>query len=146
MTITRRAGSHAGSCLLVLAATLCFPAAQAHHSAAMLYDLGKEVTMEGVVTEYELGNPHMRIYFDVDNAGQTEQWMAEGGSRTVLMRKGWDGTEVAPGDHVRIRGNPSRDGSKLIHVEYLILDDGTELFAEDFDFSGALEGRRRTRQ
>lgn len=131
---------------LVLGALLFAAGAAAHHSPAMLYDVSKEVTMEGTVTEYQLGNPHMRIFFDVDNAGQTEQWMAEGGSRTVLMRKGWDGTEVAPGDHIKIRGNPSRDGSKIIHLEYLILTDGTELFGEDIDFGSAIEERRRTRQ
>ena len=41
----------------------------AHHSPAMLYDLSQEITIEGIVTEYVLGNPHLRIYFDVDNDG-----------------------------------------------------------------------------
>ena len=58
----------------------------AHHSPAMLYDLSREITVEGVVTEYQLGNPHMRIYLDVDNNGTIEKWLAEGGSRTQLLR------------------------------------------------------------
>src|SRR5690606_31838802 len=62
--------------------------ALAHHSPTMLYDMSREITMQGVVTAYTLGNPHLRIYFDVDKNGRTEKWMAEGGSRTVLMRKG----------------------------------------------------------
>ena len=61
----------------------------AHHSPAMLYDLSMEITVQGVVTEYQLGNPHMRIYLDVDNQGTTEKWLAEGGSRTQLLRVGW---------------------------------------------------------
>lgn len=116
--------------------------AVAHHSPAMLYDLSREITVAGVVTEYQLGNPHMRIYLDVDNEGTTEQWLAEGGSRTQLLRVGWTGNELVPGDEVSIRGHPSRDGSNLIHMEYLTLPDGTERFTEDLRV-GDFEDRRR---
>lgn len=120
--------------------------AGAHHSPAMLYDLSKEVTVEGVVTKYELGNPHLRIYFDIDKGGTVEHWMAEGGSRTVLLRKGWDGSEVAPGDRITIRGHPTRDGSKVVHLEYLTLPDGTELYGEDLNQQELEDLRRRRRQ
>ena len=81
-------------------------------------------------------NPHMRIYFNVDNQGTTEKWLAEGGSRTQLMRVGWTGEEVKPGDKIIVRGHPPRDGvSKLVHMEYLTLPDGTERFTEDIRYS-----------
>jgi len=131
--------------LLPIAGLVFAISAAAHHSPALLYDLSKEISLEGVVTEYDLGNPHLRIYFDVDNNGTPEKWMAEGGSRTVLARKGWDGSEVAPGDKISVRGNPTRDGSKVVHLEFLTLADGTELYAEDLDAS-ALEQRRRRRE
>jgi len=115
----------------------------AHHSPAMLFDLSQEIEVQGVVTEYRLGNPHMRIYLDVDNDGTVEPWLAEGGSRTVLVRKGWDGTEVSPGDLVTVRGQPSRDGSNVVHLEYLVLPDGTELYVEDLNFNQLEEIRRR---
>jgi hypothetical protein len=132
--------------ILVLVGLLA-PLAQAtaHHSAATLYDLSKHVTMQGVVTEFQLGNPHLRIYFDVDNQGKTEKWMAEGGSRTVLLRKGWTGMEVKPGDKVGFRGNPSRDGSNVMHLEYLILPGGTEKYAEDIDRNAGENLRKRSR-
>lgn len=117
--------------------------AQAHHSPAMLYDLSRQIEVRGVVTAYSLGNPHMRIYLDVDNDGTVEKWMAEGGSRTVLLRKGWDGTEVAPGDRVTVRGHPTRDGSNVVHLEYLVLPNGSELYGEDLDRSQLEEIRRR---
>lgn len=120
--------------------------ARAHHSAAVLYDTTMEITVQGVVTEYQLGNPHMRIYFDVEKDGAKQHWMAEGGSRTVLMRKGWTGTEVAPGDTITVRGNPSRDGSYTVHMEYLTLPDGTELYSEDIDSSALEQIRRRRRE
>jgi hypothetical protein len=116
----------------------------AHHSPAMLYDLSMEITVSGVVTGYELGNPHMRIYLDVDNQGTVEHWLAEGGSRTQLMRVGWTGEEVKPGDKISVRGHPPRDTSKhLIHMEYLTLPDGTERFTEDIRYDQFNERRRR---
>ena len=116
----------------------------AHHSPAMLYDLSKEITVEGIVTEYQLGNPHMRIYFDVDNNGTIEKWLAEGGSRTQLLRAGWTGDELKPGDKVILRGHPPRDASqKLIHMEYMTLRDGTERFTEDIKYNEFNDRRRR---
>lgn len=118
----------------------------AHHSPAMLYDLTMEITVTGVVTEYQLGNPHMRIYFDVDNNGTIEKWLAEGGSRTQLMRVGWTGEELKPGDKVIVRGHPPRDVSRhLIHMEYLTPPDGVERFAEDIRYE-QFERRRRTQE
>ena len=130
------------SLLALTAALLPLATVVAHHSPAMLYDMSREITVEGTVTLYELGNPHMRIYLDVDNDGTTEQWLAEGGSRTQLRRVGWTGDEVKPGDKVTVRGHPSRDGSNLVHMEYLTLPDGTERFTEDLR-TDQFEDRRR---
>ncbi len=131
--------------LLVAAAGLAvFHCAAAHHSPAMIYDLSQEIEVHGVVTEYRLGNPHLRIYFDVQNDGVVEKWMAEGGSRTVLLRTGWDGSEVVPGDSITVRGHPTRDGSLVVHMQYLVLSDGTELFGEDLN-DDRLEAVRRRR-
>ena len=132
--------------LFVLGAVSLTSYAPAHHSPAMLYDLSQEIHVEGTVTEYILGNPHLRIFFDVEQDGETVQWMAEGGSRTVLLRAGWDGTEVEPGDHIAVRGHPTRDGSPVVHMEYLILPDGTEKFGEDLDPSALDSRSRRTRE
>jgi hypothetical protein len=116
----------------------------AHHSPAMLYDMTKELSVTGIVTEYQLGNPHMRIYLDVNNNGTIEKWLAEGGSKTQLIRAGWTGEEVKPGDKVTIRGQPPRDASQhLIHMEHLILPDGTDKFAEDIKYDQFNDRRRR---
>lgn len=134
---------------LALATIAIVPAVHvaAHHSPAMLYDLSREITVTGTVTQYELGNPHMRIYFDVDNNGTIEKWLAEGGSRTQLIRAGWTGSELSPGDKITVRGHPPRDASRhLIHMEYLTLPDGTERFAEDIRYDQFTERRRRTQE
>lgn len=103
--------------------------------------------MSGKVTEFRMGNPHARIYFDVANAdGTTTQWMAEGGSRTVMLRRGWTGDDVKVGDTVKLRGHPSRDGSNYMHMVNVELPDGTNKFAEDTDptaINDLIERRRK---
>ena len=118
--------------------------ADAHHSAAVFYQMDKEITVEGVVTSYMLGNPHARIYMTVKGPnGEDQKWLAEGGSRTVLLRNGWTGDEVKPGDRVKIIGNPSRDGSYVVHWQKLVLADGKQLWGEDVPTPDELEQLRR---
>ena len=125
---------------------ISMPAA-AHHAAAVYYDVSKEVTMSGTVTEFRMGNPHARIYFDVIAAdGSVTNWMAEGGSRTVMLRRGWTGDDVKVGDTVTLHGHPSRDGGNYMHMVNVDLPDGTRKFAEDTDpdaIRNLLEQRRR---
>lgn len=131
---------------LAVASLAALPA-RAHHAAVVYYDLGKEVTMSGTVTEFRMGNPHARIYFDIEaEDGSASQWMAEGGSRTVMLRRGWSGEEVKVGDTVTIHGHPSRDGSNIMHMLHVDLPDGRSMFAEDTDpeqINRLLEQRRR---
>src|SRR5215813_5195726 len=126
------------------AAGLAVPA-NAHHSAALIYDLEKQVTMDGVVTRFELGNPHVRIYFTPTD--KQAEWMAEGGSRTVLLRHGWTDDQLKSGDHIVILGNPSRDGSNTVHVVQITLPDGKQLGIEDLTPEALDAARaRRTHQ
>jgi hypothetical protein len=135
--------------LVALTATLAAAMAPvlAHHAAAVYYDLSQEVTMSGTVTEFRMGNPHARIYFDVvGEDGIAAHWMAEGGSRTVMLRRGWTGEEVKVGDTVTLHGHPARDGGNYMHMTNVDLPDGTSKFAEDTDpdaIRNLLEQRRR---
>jgi hypothetical protein len=132
--------------LVAAAAVFALPSS-AHHSAAVLYLLNQQITVEGTVVRFEMGNPHARIFFSVKAADGTEAtWMAEGGSRTVLARLGWTGDEVKPGDAIKIIGNPSRDGSNVVHWQKLVLPTGSELWGEDIPEESVLEELRRRRR
>lgn len=130
---------------LTLWATVVVPGA-AHHSAAAVYVMTQQITIDGVVTKYGFVNPHARVYLDVSKPdGAVEQWMAEGGSPIVLRRQGWNGQELKPGDRVKITGNPARDGSRLIHWLTIRLPNGSDLYGEDIDF-GAIDKLRQQRR
>jgi len=134
------------ACKLVVPALLT-STVLAHHSAGVFYQMDKSVTMSGVVTEFRMGNPHARIYFDITDAnGKVSNWLAEGGSRTVMLRRGWTGEEIKAGDTVTIHGHPSRKDDNIVHMVDVDLSDGTSKFAEDTDptaINSLLEKRRQ---
>ena len=137
------------SCAITMSASTALLASTtfAHHAPVVYYDMSKEITMSGTVTEFRMGNPHARIYFDVANAdGTSSQWMAEGGSRTVMLRRGWTGEEVNMGDTVTLSGHPSRSGDNIMHMVDVELSDGTSKFAEDTDPTAINQLLERRRQ
>ena len=102
--------------------------AASHHNSSMHYVKDKEVTVEGVVTAFELVNPHARIYFDVETSeGETVSWMAEGEAASVLRRQDWNNDTLKEGDVVTITGNPSRDGSAMVEWLGIAFADGRRL-------------------
>ncbi len=99
----------------------------AHHNAASHYLLDQKITVEGVVTEFRLINPHARIYFDVTtDDGEVQKWLGEGNASSVLRRRGWTDEHLGPGDVIKISGSPARDGGHKIDWELIVLEDGTE--------------------
>ena len=134
--------------LLTVVFLITNTAVLAHHSPAVFYHMEQHVTMTGTVTEFRMGNPHIRVYFEVEqDNGEIQQWLAEGGSRTVLLRHGWKGDEVKPGDVVTIYGNPSREDKNIVHMINITLANGEEKFAEDLnpDTTQRLLEERRNR-
>ena len=100
----------------------------AHHNPNAHYIVGQSIEVDGIVTEFRGVNPHSRIYFDViTEAGEVEQWMAEGDSIINLRRAGWADDEIKPGDHVYIQGRPSRYGQNLVEWQIITRVGGSEL-------------------
>jgi DNA/RNA endonuclease YhcR with UshA esterase domain len=131
----------------VAAAAICAAGATlSHHSPATVYVLNQEIEIEGTVTDYRYNNPHVRIFIDVENEnGETESWVAEGGTPNILLRHGWGPETFAVGDPIQVRGHPARvRESNFIHMEYATLSDGRELYGEDVQ-SFTAEERRRSR-
>jgi hypothetical protein len=111
---------------VLLAAGLTAPVS-AHHSFAM-FDTGKPVTIEGLVTSFEWTNPHAYIEVDVPDAkgGQTH-WSIELGSPSILMRAGWKFNTLKKGDKVTAVISPLRNGEPGSLLNRLTLADGRVL-------------------
>jgi hypothetical protein len=84
----------------------------AHHGTNASYDASKEITLTGVVTQFNWHNPHAQLYFDVkEENGNVVSWGAELNSPGVLAREGWTKNEFKAGEIVTITLNPSKAGT-----------------------------------
>jgi hypothetical protein len=98
--------------VLVGAGVLCLGSSplSAHHSAAM-FDDKKTVTVEGVVKEFQLTNPHSWLLVDVtDKSGKVVTWGFEAEGPSTLRRAGIKPSDLRPGTKLTITGNPMKDG------------------------------------
>jgi hypothetical protein len=100
--------------LKMIAAAAAFAAlavpAVAHHSGAM-FDNKKEVTLTGVVKEFQYTNPHSWLLVDVKGQdGKVVTWGFEAEGPSTLLRAGIRRSDFAPGTQVTITGHPMRDG------------------------------------
>ncbi len=81
-----------------------------HHSALM-FDFEKEVTLDGVVKEFQYTNPHSWLLVDVTNDdGTVTTWGFEAEGPSTLMRAGISRSDLSPGTGLSITGNPMKDG------------------------------------
>jgi hypothetical protein len=93
--------------LLVFVATM---PVRAHHSFAAEFDAEKPVSVQGVITQVRLENPHSWFFLDVTNAkGQIEKWSFEGSTPTSLIRSGVKPGTIKAGDTVTVKGYHARD-------------------------------------
>ncbi len=99
--------------LAILAATLCLTSiADAHHSFPSMYDLNKEVTINGFILAFLLRNPHSVIQVMApDKDGKMYRWTIEWASAGALERSNRSVAFLKPGDRVIIRGAPSRNAA-----------------------------------
>jgi hypothetical protein len=97
------------ACVLGTCAMLAAPAF-AHHSAVM-FDDTKEVTVTGVVKEFQYTNPHSWLLIDVtEDDGSVTTWGFEAEGPSTLMRAGIRRSDFSPGTEVTITGHPMKDG------------------------------------
>ncbi|HSC16287.1 MAG TPA: DUF6152 family protein [Gammaproteobacteria bacterium] len=89
---------------------LCAAAAMAHHSAAQ-FDFAQRVTIEGVVKEFNVTNPHTWATVEItDEKRGTRDAEYEGHSASHFYRAGYTRDMVKVGDRISILIAPRRDG------------------------------------
>jgi len=94
----------------VAALALGATAVTAHHSAAQ-FDFGQRVTIEGVVKEFNVRNPHTSAVIEIsDDVRGTRDAEYEGHSASHFYRAGYTRGSVEPGDRISILIAPREDG------------------------------------
>jgi hypothetical protein len=110
---------------VLLVVGLCFTfTAAAHHSHGQYEETFTD--FQGVVKEVIFVTPHSWVYLEVkDASGASQMWALESTSRTALERIGVTREYLKPGDTVKVRCHPLRDGSNGCLLGFLKAPDGS---------------------
>jgi hypothetical protein len=105
-------------------------ALQAHHAVAGIYDLNKEVVLEGKLKKLNFVNPHASIVLSVEDkkAKKIVDWTLTTASVTSLTTRGFGKSTIKPGDPLRVTILPAHNGNPAGYIRRLELDD------KDFKF------------
>ena len=132
---------------LAIAALVCpVEVARAHHAFSAEFDESRTISVQGVVTEFRLVNPHATMSVDVrDETGKIVKWEVEFAGRLNLAKGGWTPNTIKAGERVTVTGNPTHTGSSRIAFRRLVRADGTELVRPGDKVLDKIEEERRQR-
>lgn len=113
---------------LLASALLILPAlVEAHHATAM-FDTNKEVTVQGVVKEFQFTNPHSWLLVDVTNKdGSVTTWGFEAEGPSTMLRNGIHKGDLPPGTKVTVTAHPMKDGQPAGDWLKAVRADGVEI-------------------
>src|SRR5919106_4526965 len=84
---------------------------QAHHAVAGVYDLNKEVVLQGRLKKLNFTNPHASIELTVPNKdGTFTDWILTTASVQTLTREGINKTSMKPGEILKVTVLPAING------------------------------------
>ena len=91
--------------------------ADAHHSISSVYDNSRQVTVDGLVAEFQLINPHPFLLIDVKGGTSTaEHWRGEMDNRSELAEIGVTANTFKPGDRIVVKGSLARAQPQSLYV------------------------------
>ena len=97
---------------------------QAHHAVAGVYDLNKEVVLQGRLKKLNFTNPHASIELTVPNKdGTFTDWVLTTASITTLTHEGINKTSMKPGEILKVTVLPARNGNPAGFIRNLQLGD-----------------------
>jgi hypothetical protein len=103
--------------------------AAAHHAFAAEFDANKPVKLEGTIAKMEWINPHSWIHLSVKAPdGGAQEWMVEGGTPNLMLRRGFTTKSLAAGTEIIVEGYLARDGSNKANGSSITFADGKKLF------------------
>jgi hypothetical protein len=101
----------------------------AHHGRGSTYDMKKEISLQGTISEVSWRNPHIAILLDVKDAGgNVATWTIEHSNITTLAKQGYGRTTLQVGQEVTAVIHPAAAGTPVGLCVKFILPDGKQVF------------------
>jgi|GEM_PF-3113993 hypothetical protein len=121
---------------IVLALFASLPAfVLAHHGAAAHFDMTVDIQVEGILTDFQMVNPHGFVYFDgLNEEGELVPWRCEMG--TNLQRQASQET-LLPGGRVLVSGKPARREENMCKLDLIEHEDGRTIAFNGSSVEGA---------
>ena len=114
------------ACLVALCGFLMAAVgAQAHHAVAGIYDLNKEVVLEGKLKKLNFVNPHASILLTVADKKTKKlvDWTLTTASVTSLTTRGFEKGTIKVGDPLKVTILPAHNGNPAGYIRRLQLGD-----------------------
>jgi len=112
----------------VLAAGLLLPLPLAAHHGGAAYEVGKPVTLKGIVTQWYYSNPHCLLTVQVKGEdGAVVTWIAETQGPSIMFPAGYRRDTFKPGDQVTVTVDPAKNGRPVGHIREVITASGWTL-------------------
>src|SRR4029450_7437392 len=112
--------------LLIAPFLIAGVAVQAHHAVAGVYDLTKEVVLEGKLKKLNFTNPHASIELEVPDKkikGKITEWKLTTASVQTLTREGINKSSMKPGEILKVTVLPAKNGNPAGFIRNLQLGD-----------------------
>jgi hypothetical protein len=104
----------------------------AHHGRGATFDMKKQLTLKGTVSQVKWQNPHVLISIDVtDEAGKIVTWTFENSNVHTLATQGYNRNTLTIGQPVTAVLNPAVNGAPLGIIVKVILADGREIMSRE---------------
>ena len=111
---------------LVASVMLAGGTLKAHHAVAGVYDLNKEIVLEGRLKKLNFVNPHANIELSVPDKkikGKVVDWVLTTASVQTLTREGINKSSMKPGELLKVTVLPARNGHPAGFIRNLQLGD-----------------------
>jgi len=119
-------------CLVLLAAVAMAAPLAAHHGRGASFDMKKQVTLKGTVSQVKWQNPHVLIFIDVpDAAGKVVTWGFENSNVHTLATQGYNRNTLKFGQPITAIVNPAANGEPLGIIVKIILADGSVIMSRE---------------
>jgi len=105
-----------GPLTIAVAMILGSVVAQGHHSISAVYDRDRPVTLDGVLVEFAMVQPHPFVVVDVKHGRETARWRGELDNRWELESIGMTARTLKPGDRLLLNGQSGRNQPRSLYV------------------------------